>query len=76
MFTSFPAEKTNVYKPSQGTNRKKYLNHNKYKAKMPTLMRNKHVYVHFFAHRQRLFCLSNENVQALFVKVLLPALTQ
>ena len=53
-----------VYTPSQGTKREKYFNYNFSKGKMPTLSGNKHLSIHFFPHRPRLFRFSTENIRA------------
>ena len=58
IYTFFLAGNINVYMPIQGTNREKYFNHNIYKGRMPTLTGNKHLCVHFFFQRPRLFHLS------------------
>ena len=57
-----------VYTSNQSTNREKYLNHIIYKRKMPTLAGNKHLSVHLFPHRLRLFHLSTEKVRVQSVK--------
>ena len=49
-----------VYTPIHITNREKYFNHIIYKEKMPTLAGNKHLSVHFFLPRPRIFNLSTE----------------
>ena len=57
-----------LYTPNQGTNREKYFNHIIYKARMPTLARNKHDSVHIFLHEPRLFYLPTEKVRVQSVK--------
>ena len=54
-----------VYTPIQGTNREKHFIHNIHEGKMPTLVGNKHLSVHFFSHRPRLFHLSTEKCTGL-----------
>ena len=68
IYTFSLAENIIVYTPIQGTNREKYFNHIIYKAKMPTLAGNKHVSVHFFLHRPRLFHVSTEKVRVYSVR--------
>ena len=52
-----------IYKPIQGTNRRKYFNHITYKGTMPTPEENKQLSVYLFLHRQRLFHLSTEKLR-------------
>ena len=52
-----------VYTPIEGTNREKYFNDIIYDGKMPTLAGNKHLSVHLFFHRQRLFNLRRKSLR-------------
>ena len=53
-----------VYRPGRGTDGEKYFSHINYKETILTLTANKHVSIHFFVHRPRLFHLSTEKVPA------------
>ena len=41
--------------------REKYFSHNIYKAEMPTLVRNKHIFINFFLPTEKVRALSFEN---------------
>ena len=60
IYTFSLAWKIVVYTAIQGANREKNFNHSIYQGRMPTLALNKHLSVHFFFHRRRLFHLSTE----------------
>ena len=59
-YTFSLAGNINVYTPIRGSNGEKYFNHIIYKGKMPTLVGNKHLSVHFFFHTPRFFHLPTE----------------
>ena len=54
-----------VYMPFQGTNKEKYFNYIIYKGEVPTLAGNKHLSVHSFFRKPRLFHLSTEKCRGL-----------
>ena len=59
----------NVYTPIQGRNKEKYNKHIIYERKMPLMVGNKHLSVHFFFHRQLLFHLSTEKCAGIIRQV-------